>query len=68
VVGCSLALITAAQLVNSGEFGDTAEFTVSWRELGILTGSALVASLIATAWPARQAAAIPPAVALRTAE
>jgi putative ABC transport system permease protein len=68
VIGSVLALITAAQLVNSGEFGETAEFAIPWTDLGILTGAALVASLIATAWPARQASRIPPAVALRTSE
>lgn len=68
VVGTVLALITAQQLVASGEFGETAEFTIPWTDIGILTAAALVASLIATAWPAHQAAGIPPAVALRTAE
>jgi putative ABC transport system permease protein len=68
VVGTALALVTAAQLVASGEFGESAEFTIPWTDIGILTGAALVASLLATAWPAHQAAAIPPAVALRTAE
>jgi putative ABC transport system permease protein len=68
VVGTALALVTAAQLVSSGEFGENAEFTIPWTDLGILTGADLAASLLATAWPARQAAAIPPAVALRTAE
>jgi putative ABC transport system permease protein len=68
VVGTALALVTAAQLVDSGEFGESAVFTIPWTDVGILTGAALVASLLATAWPARQASRIPPAVALRTAE
>ena len=68
VVGTALALVTAQQLVASGEFGETAVFVIPWTDILILTAAALVASLIATAWPARQAAKIPPAVALRTAE
>ena len=68
VIGALLALVTAAQLVNSGEFGETAAFDVPWGSVGILTAAALVASLLATLWPARQAAEIPPAVALRIAD
>jgi ABC-type lipoprotein release transport system permease subunit len=43
-------------------------FEIPWREVGILMAVALVASLLATAWPARQASQIPPAVALRIAD
>jgi putative ABC transport system permease protein len=68
IVGTVLALVTAAQLVNSGEFGESAEFTIPWVDVGVLTAAALIASLLATAWPAHQASTIPPAVALRTAE
>ena len=68
VIGCLLALITAAQLVATGEFGESAVFSIPWVQLLVLCGAALVASLLATAWPARQASRIPPAVALRVAE
>ena len=68
VTGCLLALVTAAQLVATGEFGESAVFTIPWTQLLTLCGAALIASLLATAWPAQQASQIPPAVALRVAE
>ena len=68
VVGMILALITAAQLISNGEFGRGVEFIIPWSQLAILLVTALVAALIATAWPAQQASQIPPAVALRIAE
>ena len=67
-IGAALALVTAQQLVETGEFGETAVFTIPWVQLGVLCGTALIASLLATAWPAQQASRIPPAVALRVAE
>jgi putative ABC transport system permease protein len=68
VVGLVLALITASQLVETGEFGQDLVFEIPWRQLSIVSVVALVASLLATAWPAQQASRIPPAVALRIAE
>ena len=68
LVGAALALVTASQLVNNGDFGEGVELIIPWGQLGILTGTALVASLVATAWPAQQASSIPPAVALRVAD
>jgi putative ABC transport system permease protein len=68
VVGSILALVTAAQMVNSGEFGESAEFGIPWLSITILTLAALVASVLAALWPARQASEVPPAVALRIAE
>lgn len=68
LVGVVLALITAAQLIGSGEFGRGVEFNIPYGQLAILTSVALIASLLATAWPAQQASQIPPAVALRVAE
>jgi putative ABC transport system permease protein len=67
-IGSILALITSAQLVNSGDFGEGIEFAIPWLQVTVLCISALVASLIATAWPAQQASRIAPAVALRIAE
>jgi putative ABC transport system permease protein len=68
LVGTSLALVTAYQLIQTDQFGDGIVFEIPWREVGILMAVALVASLLATAWPARQASQIPPAVALRIAD
>jgi putative ABC transport system permease protein len=68
LVGSSLALVTASQLIAGGEFGDNAEFTISWLQLALVCGTAFVASLVATARPAQRAAKIPPAVALRIAD
>ncbi|MBA3431729.1 MAG: FtsX-like permease family protein, partial [Actinobacteria bacterium] len=68
LVGTLLAIITASQLIGNGDFGEGLELVIPWGQLAVLTGSALVASLLATAWPAQQAASIPPAVALRVAE
>ena len=68
VVGTALAIVTASQLFNNGDFGEGITFEVPWTNIAVLTGTALVASLIATAWPAQQASRIAPAVALRTAE
>ncbi|MGH2752653.1 MAG: ABC transporter permease [Actinomycetota bacterium] len=68
VVGTALAIVTASQLFANGDFGEGIDFQVPWGNVALLTGTALVASLIATAWPAQQASRIAPAVALRTAE
>jgi putative ABC transport system permease protein len=68
LVGVLLALVTSAQLVATGEFGQDIEFIIPWTQIALLTATALAASLIATAWPAQQASRIPPAVALRIAD
>ena len=68
LVGTGLALITAYQLISNGEFGEGVVFIVPWLDLTILVLTAIVASLLATAWPAQQASQIPPAVALRIAD
>lgn len=66
IVGAALALVTASQLIATGEFGEDLRLEVPWGQLGLLTGAALVASLIATAWPAQDASRTAPAVALRS--
>ncbi|HJR44187.1 MAG TPA: FtsX-like permease family protein [Actinomycetota bacterium] len=66
VVGAVLALITASRLIATGEFGQDLGLVIPWVQLLLLTGSALVASLIATAWPAQDASRTAPAVALRS--
>jgi ABC-type lipoprotein release transport system permease subunit len=68
LVGSTLALVTAAQLVGNGDFGEGLEFVIPWSAVGLLCAISLVASLVATLWPAQQASRIPPAVALRVAE
>ena len=66
LVGVVLALITATQLLNTGEFGEGVSLQVPWGQLALLTGAALLASLLATAWPAQDASRTAPAVALRS--
>ena len=68
LIGAVLAIVTASQLVATGEFGEDIAFQVPWGQLAMLTGIALIASLAATAWPAQEASKIPPAVALRIAD
>jgi putative ABC transport system permease protein len=67
-VGTVLALVTASQLVANGDFGEGLSFAIPWLQLLVICGAAAVASILATAWPAQQAARIAPAVALRIAE
>jgi putative ABC transport system permease protein len=68
LIGSVLAVITSAQLVGTEAFGESAIFAIPWAQLTILCGTALIASIVATAWPAQQASRIAPAVALRVAE
>jgi len=65
LIGVVLAIVTASQLIATDAFGTDVAFDVPWTEIGVLTSLALIASLLATAWPAQQASQIPPAVALR---
>ncbi|MGH2736853.1 MAG: ABC transporter permease [Actinomycetota bacterium] len=68
LIGTALALVTAGQLFANGDFGEGITFSIPWVNVVVLTGASLLASLVATAWPAQQASRIAPAVALRTAE
>jgi putative ABC transport system permease protein len=70
VIGTALSLVTAYQIVvKSDFFGDIRiPFSVPWLQLAVLVGAALAFSLLATVGPARQAARIKPAVALRIAD
>ena len=68
VVGALLAMVTASQLIATGEFGEDIRFTIPWTNVLVLTGGSLVAAVLATAWPAQEASRIPPAVALRIAD
>jgi putative ABC transport system permease protein len=66
-VGTTLALVTAWRIVANDTFGELG-FNVPWLEVGGLVLATFVASILATAAPARQAARIRPAVALRLAD
>jgi putative ABC transport system permease protein len=66
VIGVLLGLATTRQLL--GAVDQDLTLTVPWVGLAVIVAVPLAASLAATAWPAARAAAIRPAVALRTAE
>jgi putative ABC transport system permease protein len=66
VIGVLLGLATAQQLL--GVVDQDLTLTVPWFGLAVIVAVPLAASLAATAWPAARAAAIRPAVALRTVE
>lgn len=65
LIGAVLAIITASQLVATGEFGEDIQFIIPWGNMAVLTIGSLIASILATAWPAQEASKIPPAAALR---
>jgi putative ABC transport system permease protein len=70
VLGTVLSVATSYLLFeNDPAFAGTGiGFPVPWLTITLLVGAAAVASLLATFWPARQAARIRPAVALRIAD
>jgi energy-coupling factor transporter ATP-binding protein EcfA2 len=70
LIGTVLGVLTTWLLYqNSPAFGTlTAEFPIAWTQIGLTVGATLIASLLATIGPARRAAGIKPAVALRIAD
>jgi putative ABC transport system permease protein len=69
VIGAGLAVITAYMLFkNSAMFATTGGFSIPWMSITLLALATTFASVLATAIPARQAARIQPAVALRVLE
>jgi putative ABC transport system permease protein len=70
VIGVVLGLLTAYQvMVSSSTFGDQKlPFDVPWGVLALIVIVPLLASLLAAAVPATQAARIKPAVALRVTD
>lgn len=67
VIGAVLGLITSRQLLTgSDSFAGGMPFSVPWVAMLVILALPLATSLAATAWPASRAAAISPAVALRT--
>jgi putative ABC transport system permease protein len=70
VVGTILGVLTTWLLYqNSPAFGTlTAAFPIAWGPIALTVGATLVASLAATVLPARRAAGVRPALAVRVAE
>jgi putative ABC transport system permease protein len=70
VLGVGLGMVTSYNLlVNSDAFGgQRLDFSWPWAVLAAIAIIPLFFSLLATAWPATQAARIKPAVALRIAD
>lgn len=70
VVGAGLGLVTAWQvLTRTDSFGQLdVPFTVPWVALAVIVAVPLLAALVMTVVPARRAASIRPAVALRVAD
>jgi putative ABC transport system permease protein len=70
LLGTALSIVTSYLLFRNDDDFQAAgtAFPVPWLSITVLVAATAVASLAATAWPARQAARIRPAVALRIAD
>jgi len=70
LLGTVLSIVTSYLLFNNDKDLQGADigFPIPWANIALLVLAAAVASVLATAWPARQAAKIRPAVALRIAD
>jgi putative ABC transport system permease protein len=71
LLGTSLSIVTSYLLFRNDDDDLQAAgtaFPIPWLSIALLVAATAVASLAATAWPARQAAKIRPAVALRIAD
>lgn len=70
VIGTVLGVVTTWVLyTNSPAFGTLAvPFPIAWPAIAVTVGTTLVASLLVTAAPARRAAHVRPAVAVRVAD
>ncbi|GAA4711528.1 ABC transporter permease [Phytohabitans rumicis] len=70
IIGTVLGVLTTWLLYqNSPMFGSLdVPFPIAWGQIALTVGATLVASLLATVGPARRAARIRPAVALRIAD
>ena len=68
VIGAALGLVTAYQVIVNSDTFETAgfEFSWPWAGLAVVVIIPTIAALLAAALPARRAAEITPAVALRT--
>ncbi|MDP9372481.1 MAG: FtsX-like permease family protein [Chloroflexota bacterium] len=65
--GVATAVILSRNLFRDGQFGNTAgaSFIVPWDQIALFAGIALVAALLMTIIPSRQAGGVEPAEALR---
>jgi putative ABC transport system permease protein len=70
LVGAVLGVVTTYLLFQNDPSFDNAStgFPVPWVSIAVLVAATALASLAATAWPARKASRIRPAVALRIAD
>jgi putative ABC transport system permease protein len=70
VLGSALGIVTTYVLFRNDADLKAAHvpFSVPWLSIAVLLSVTAAASLLATAWPARQAARLRPAVALRIAD
>jgi putative ABC transport system permease protein len=70
LLGTALSLVTSYLLFRNDDDlqGAGTPFPIPWLSISLLVAATAAASLAATAWPARQAARIDPAVALRLAD
>jgi putative ABC transport system permease protein len=70
LLGTALSIVTSYLLFRNDDdlAGADVPFPIPWLHITLLVAATAVASLAATAWPARQAAKIKPAVALRIAD
>jgi putative ABC transport system permease protein len=70
LLGTALSIVTSYLLFRNDDDLQAAggPFPIPWLHISLLVAATAVASLAATAWPARQAARIKPAVALRIAD
>ena len=69
-IGAVLAVLTTWLLYkNSAAFqGLEGPYPIAWRDIGVILAATFAASMLATLGPARRAAAINPAVAVRVAD
>jgi putative ABC transport system permease protein len=70
VLGTVLSIVTSYLLFKNDPDLQASgiAFPVPWTSIAVLVAATAVASLLATLWPARRAAATKPAVALRIAD
>jgi putative ABC transport system permease protein len=70
LLGTALGVVTTYLLFQNDPSFDNASigFPIPWASIAVLVAATALASLAATAWPARKASRIRPAVALRIAD